>query len=175
MLVQIAATLALGGYRDIRASLSFSGHVLTWLMASMLTLVVYALWPEAWRFSRAAVLSMVVGHAVIHGWVTWRALKRSGHAHHMRRLLVSDEDTERLIDLLRRNEGERTRFNVFALWPSLRGHPRCPASKGCPGLGRFGICKKRCRFTTSKRWCSAAEMFEPMSSWRPCPCWERSV
>ncbi|MEC8663814.1 MAG: glycosyltransferase [Bacteroidota bacterium] len=135
VLVQIAATLALGGYRDIRASLSFSGHVLTWLMASMLTLVVYALWPEAWRFSRAAVLSMVVGHAVIHGWVTWRALKRSGHAHHMRRLLVSDEDTERLIDLLRRNEGERTRFNVFALWPSAERPSTLPSVQGLSWIG----------------------------------------
>ena len=70
----------------------------------MLTLVVYVV-AESWRFSRAAVLSMVLGHAVVHGWVMWRASKRNGHAHH-RRLLVSDEDTERLIDLLRRNEGE---------------------------------------------------------------------
>ena len=135
VLVQIIATLALGGYRDSRASLSFSGHVLAWLVSSMLTLVVYALWPEAWRFSRAAVLSMVLGHAVVHGLAMWRASKRHGYAHHMRRLLVANDDTERLIDLLRRNEGERTRFNVVALWPSSQKPSTLPSIQGLSWIG----------------------------------------
>ena len=135
VLVQISTTLALGGYRDTRASLSFSGHVLAWLVSSMLTLVVYALWPESWRFSRAAVLSMVLGHAVVHGWVMWRASKRNGHVHHMRRLLVAADDTARLIDLLRRNEGERTRLNVVALWPSTQKPPTLPSLQGLSWIG----------------------------------------
>ena len=135
VLIQITATLAFGGYRDARVALSFSGHVLAWMISAMLTLVVYALWPEAWRFSRAAVLSMVLGHAVVHGLTMWRASKRNGHAHHMRRLLVADDDTERLIDLLRRNEGERTRLNVVALWPSASKPSTLPVIQGVSWIG----------------------------------------
>ena len=135
VLVQMTAMLALGGHRDARSSLSLSGHVLACLIASMFTLVVYALWPEAWRFSRAAVVSMLLGHAVVHGWVMWSASKRNGHAHHIRRLLVAAEDTARLVDLLRRNEGERTRLHVVALWPLDNMPSTLPRVQGLSWIG----------------------------------------
>ena len=135
LLVQIAGTWALGGYRDVRSAVTLSGHVVAWMVASMLTLGVYSLWPESWRFSRALVLALIVGHALMHGVVTWRSTKRLGNPFHIRRLLVAGEDVLNMVELLRRNEGERTRLKVFALWPVVERPSVLPDVQGANWIG----------------------------------------
>ena len=137
--VQLAGTWALGGYRDRRDTTSVSRHVLAWLSASMATLVVYSLWPETWRLGRVVALALLAWHSVAHAWVTRRTFRRHGNPFHVRRLLVAGRDVEKLVELLRRNEGERTRQQVVALW----------SGEGCSTTLKFKAClgweRARCR------------------------------
>jgi GT2 family glycosyltransferase len=132
---QITGTWALGGYREARHGRTLSGHVLAWLGASMLTLVVYSLWPESWRFSRFMVLALLTLHAAFHGAVTFRTWKRSGNPFRIRRLLVAGEDMAAMVDLLRRNEGERVRQQSFALWAGGRLPEDAVSMQGVPWVG----------------------------------------
>jgi uncharacterized membrane protein len=132
---QISGTWALGGYREARHGRTLSGHVLAWLGASMLTLAVYSLWPESWRFSRFMVLILVVVHAAFHAAVTFRSWKRSGNPFRIRRLLVAGADMVAMVDLLRRNEGERVRQQSFALWAGSRLPEDAAEMQGTPWIG----------------------------------------
>lgn len=114
--IQWLGMWALGGYRETRNKRSLSGQLVSWMGASLLTWVVYGMWPEGWRFSRAGVLGLVAGHGLAHGFTMYRSWKRGGNPFHVRRVLVAAEDLEKMVDLLRRNEGERTRHHSVALW-----------------------------------------------------------
>ena len=67
MAMQMLVMGALGGYRSHGAERSFAGQMLAWFGTSLVVLVIYSLLPEAWRFSRLAVISMVLGHGLAHG------------------------------------------------------------------------------------------------------------
>ena len=135
--VQLAGTWALGGYRDRRDTTSVSRHVLAWLSASMATLVVYSLWPESWRLGRAVALVLLAWHGVAHAWVIRRTFRRHGNPFHVRRLLVAGRDVEKLVELLRRNEGERTRQQVVALWSGEEVPNDAPQIQGMPWVGTW--------------------------------------
>lgn len=114
--IQWLGMWALGGYRETRNKRSLSGQLISWMGASLLTWVVYGMWPEGWRFSRAGVLGLVAGHGLAHGLTMYRSWRRGGNPFHVRRVLVAAQDLEQMVDLLRRNEGERTRHHSVALW-----------------------------------------------------------
>ena len=133
--VQIFGTWAFGGYREARTRRTLSGHVLAWAAASTLTLATYSLWPESWRFSRATVLLLPVGHALAHALVMVRSWRRTGNPHSVRRLLVAGPDVEATVELLRRNEGERTRRQTFALWAGDRLPEDAPDLQSVPWVG----------------------------------------
>ena len=69
--VQVLGMWAGGGYRDARERGGASRHVLAWLLASLMTLAAYSLFPESWRFSRGVVLVLPWIHGGVHGWF-WR-------------------------------------------------------------------------------------------------------
>ncbi len=135
--VQLACMWAGGGYRDARAMRGASRHVLSWLVASLVTLATYSLFPESWRFSRAVVLVLLLLHALIHTVVMVRALKRNGNPYHIRRLLVARDDVVDMADLLRRNEGERVRLSMNALWAGKDAPQDLPQIQGVPWVGRL--------------------------------------
>ena len=116
LFVQLFSMWALGGYRAVRAGRPASGHALAWGVSSLFTLGLYSLWPETWRFSRMTVLGLLAVHGLVHAAITYRAWRRQGNPFRIRRLLVASKDMESMADLLRRNEGERTRLQSFALW-----------------------------------------------------------
>ena len=107
-----------------------------WLgVSSLFTLGLYSLWPESWRFSRMTVLGLLVVHGLVHAAITYRAWRRQGNPFRIRRLLVASKDMESMADLLRRNEGERTRLQSFALWAGESLPQDAPDLQGVPWLG----------------------------------------
>ena len=98
----------------------------------------YSLFPESWRFSRGVVLMLPVLHGVVHGLVLARALKRSRKSlPHSPRLLVAQADLGGMAELLRRNEGERVRLTMHALWAGESDPQEWPQLQGVPWVGRI--------------------------------------
>ena len=135
--VQVLGMWTGGGYRDARERGGASRHVLAWLLASLMTLAAYSLFPESWRFSRGVVLVLPLLHGLVHGLVLARALKRNGNPYHIRRLLVAQADLEAMAELLRRNEGERVRLTMHALWAGESDPQEWPQLQGVPWVGRI--------------------------------------
>ena len=132
---QMVATWALGGYRPRQERTTLSGHVVAWMTASLLTLVMYSLWPESWRFSRVLVLLLVLLHGTMHAAVMYRTSKRSGNPFFVRRLLVAGQDLEDMVELLRRNEGVRTRLKAVGIWAGEDTSTERPNVQGVPWVG----------------------------------------
>ena len=116
--VQLAGMWALGGQRTTCRQRSPAGQLLAWAGASLLTLGLYSLWPESWRFSRLAVVALALGHGLIHLAVVRRSWRKGGNPYKIRRLLVAGPDMAAMVDLLRRNEGERVKHQTVAVWPT---------------------------------------------------------
>ena len=135
--VQVLGMWAGGGYRVARERGGASRHVLAWLLASLMTLAVYSLFPESWRFSRGVVLLLPWIHGVVHALVLARAVKRHGNPYHIRRLLVAQTDLGSMAELLRRNEGERVRLTMHALWAGDADPQEWPQLQGVPWVGRI--------------------------------------
>lgn len=135
--IQLLGMWAGGGYRPVRETGGLSRHVLSWVLASMFTLASYSLFPESWRFSRGVVLGLLLIHALVHALVMARALKRHGNPYHIRRLLVAQDDLAGMAELLRRNEGERIRLSMSALWSGEEDPEDWPQLQGVPWVGRM--------------------------------------
>ena len=132
---QMLATWALGGYRPRQERTTLSGHVVAWMTASLLTLVMYSLWPESWRFSRALVVMLVLVHGAVHAAVSHNNAKRSGNPFFIRRLLVAGADLEGMVELLRRNEGVGMRLHTVAIWAGKEEGLERPNIQGIPWVG----------------------------------------
>ena len=132
---QMVAMWAFGGYRPEQQRSTFSRHLVAWTIASLLTLVMYSLWPESWRFSRVLVLLLVLLHGTMHAAVMYRASKRSGNPFFVRRLLVAGQDLEDMVELLRRNEGVRTRLKAVGIWAGEDTSTKRPNVQGVPWVG----------------------------------------
>ena len=135
MALQMLVMGALGGYRSQGAERSFAGQMLAWFGTSLVVLVIYSLLPEAWRFSRLAVISMVLGHGLAHGVLAWRRWRRSGNPFKTRRLVVAGQDMEDVVQLLRRNQVERFKHQSFALWAGSALPPNVPNIHGATWIG----------------------------------------
>ena len=114
--LQTAALTMFGGHAEPSRLRSRFRPWSAWVAASSLTIMVYSLWPEGWRFSRSGVLGLVLFQGAIHAVVAHRRWKRSGNPRMIRRVLVAAQDLPAVVDLLRKTEGVLQKQQAHALW-----------------------------------------------------------
>ncbi|MGB1363047.1 MAG: glycosyltransferase [Flavobacteriales bacterium] len=114
--LQTAALTMFGGQAEPSRLHSRFRPWSAWVAASSLTIIVYSLWPEDWRFSRSGVLGLVLFQGAIHAAVAHRRWKRSGNPRMIRRVLVAAQDLPAVVDLLRKTEGVQQKQQAHALW-----------------------------------------------------------
>ena len=117
VMLQMAFMWSFGGYREQGSERSVAGQLLAWFATSVLVLGVYSLLPEHWRFSRLAVVGMMLGHGFMHALASIRVWRQSGNPFKTRRLIVAGDDMQDVVNLLRRNQVERVKQQSFGLWP----------------------------------------------------------
>ena len=162
--LQTAALTMFGGHAEPSRLHSRFRPWSAWVAASSLTIIVYSLWPEGWRFSRSGVLGLVLFQGAMHAGVAHRRWKRSGNPRMIRRVLGGGPRFARGGGPAAQNGGGPTKATGPCVVGARDPRPRrwCDRPfKPFHGWARCATCPTPCKSTTCKRWCSAAEMSRP--------------